>query len=280
MSSLSVIREPIGPDRLVKLTIENLAENNNETILHLDPALSRDNYGLAFGHIETIEGRPCVVISGIMAWEPTDESNVSIVNVQQAVYAIANRRRLRKITSDHKESAETLQRFRMAGFNVDTIHFSNSTQLAMYSAYRTLLDEGRVLLPKNSPWTPLLKEEHLNVELIRNIKVDHRPGKSKDILDCVAAVTWQLIGSHLLVNEDSLPIAFKTSTTRKNGMLVPYAKDISKESYIADIRSRRTKWRAAGSDYLYLSTNTTQENYFSDEIIQLSSTINQHPYEP
>jgi hypothetical protein len=176
MSLLRVTELPVQEDRLIRLNVEDLPVYRGYTVMHLDPAITRDAYALAYGHLENIDGKDCVIIDGIMAWIPVDGATVSIVNVQQCIYQIHARQPLSKVTADQKESAETLQRLKSSGIPTETIHFANNKQLAMYDAVRKLLHEDRLYLPKNSPWTNLLKDELLNLELIRNVKIDHRPG--------------------------------------------------------------------------------------------------------
>jgi hypothetical protein len=175
MSNLYV-KEVSGEfDDLIRLQLTELEPYRGYTVLHLDPAVSHDAYALAYGHLETINNETVVCIDGIVAWIPQPGKNVSIVNVQQMVYQIHSRRPLSKVSSDPKESSETLQRFKASGIPVEVISFSNQRQLAMYDAVRKLLHEDRLILPKNSPWSRRLKEELIGLQFIDNKKIDHKP---------------------------------------------------------------------------------------------------------
>lgn len=175
MSNLYASELPIGDDRLIRLSVKQVEPFNGYTVMHLDPAITRDAYALAYGHLENYEGRSCVFIDGIMAWVPRDGIKVSILNVQQAIYSIHSQRPLSLVSADHKESQETLQRLSSHGINVDVVNFSNSKQVQMYDIVRKLLHEERIFFPKNSPWTSLLKTELLKVQFLNGNKIDHPP---------------------------------------------------------------------------------------------------------
>jgi hypothetical protein len=168
--------------------------------MHLDPAIKRDAYGLAFGHVENNEtGEKIVIIDGILAWEPDPETQVSITNVQSCVYQIHNARPIFKLSADHAQSDETIQRLKAAGISAEAIFFSNRRQVEMYDATRKLMHEDRLILPKNSPWTGLLTDELLYVQHDKETKIDHMPGRTKDVADAVCAVVWRLLSMHSLL---------------------------------------------------------------------------------
>jgi hypothetical protein len=176
LMSNAFIREISGEaDSLIKLHVMQIEPYKGYTVMHLDPAVSKDAYALAYGHLELMDGQSCVCIDGIAAWIPSPGKNVSIVNVQHVVYQIHSQRPLSLISSDPKESSETLQRFKANGIPVEVINFTNQKQVAMYDAVRKLLHEDRLILPKNSPWTERLKDELIRLRFIDNKKIDHPP---------------------------------------------------------------------------------------------------------
>ena len=255
MTSLYVVNRTEGGN-LVKLQITELAPYVGKTYLHLDPAIIGDSYGLAFGHGELLEGLLHVYIDGIMAWQPQPGVHVSVVNVQEAIEYIHSRRPLTKVSADHKESSETLQRLAALGLDVEMITFSNPKQLSIYEVCRSLVNEGRLHLPKNSPWTPLLKDEFYNLESIKDIKVDHRAGSSKDVLDCVATVCWHIAGQDYSTGHSS-SLILSSKERRKNksssGLLV-YSNEIDPtERYLLEIRKNKKKWEGLKSASRILS---------------------------
>jgi hypothetical protein len=195
-SKIKVVRDVAAGDGLVRMQATVAKSDGVSTYLHLDPAVKRDAYGLAFGHKETSpDGEPIVVIDGLVAWEPEPGIQVSITNVQSVIYEINRQRPLTKVTSDHAHSPETIQRLKANGINAESIFFSRSIQLDMYDCLRKLLHENRIIFPRMSEYTALLKDELIHLQLINANKVDHKPDKSKDLADCVAAICWQLIGN-------------------------------------------------------------------------------------
>ncbi|EKQ70416.1 hypothetical protein OsccyDRAFT_0703 [Leptolyngbyaceae cyanobacterium JSC-12] len=178
---------------LVKLRVEHIEPFNGSTVFHVDPAIGTDTYAAAFGHNEFDEAhRQIVVIDGFLCWEPNHKAQVSITNVQEAILAVNRRRPISKLSADHYNSVETVQRMRQHGIMCDIQYFSNNTQVAMYDLVRMLLHEQRLILPYDSIWTPLALSELCKVQLIKGRKIDHPASGSKDLSDCIAAVCWQL----------------------------------------------------------------------------------------
>lgn len=255
MSDLYAMELPDDGDKLVKLKIHRVGKFDGRTYMHLDPAVINDAYALAYGHSYMSEGKLHVSIDGIMAWTPRDGRHVSIMNVQEAIYHIHLHRPLYKVTADNKESSETLQRLNTSGIPTEIIGFSNPKQLSYYDVMRRLMLEGRLHLPKNSPWTELLKEEllYLFVTQTKNagqVKVSHLPDRSKDISDCVACVCYHLAGDTFSnyfeepnYNLDFKPHTQLISTNNNHNYLLPdQQKAFSKTGLINDIKSRRKSW--------------------------------------
>ena len=177
---------------LEKIKITSVGKRSSGTVLHVDPAITRDSYAMAFGHSEFQKGNQIVVIDGLLAWEPKHNTEVSIIDVQDAILHIHRYRPLVKFSADHYNSAETIQRIRKYGIKCEVQNYSNSLQLSMYDLLRQLLHENRLILPNDSPLTSLLQRELSKVQLIRGMKIDHIPGESKDLADAVASVCWHL----------------------------------------------------------------------------------------
>lgn len=197
--------EQEGGVNLVKLSIMSMDKRSQQdSILHLDPAIKGDAYALAYGHSEFNEDREqIVVIDGILAWKPNYTQEISITNVGDVIRQIHRHRPLAKVTADHYNSAETIQRLRMEGIRAEIVYFSNRQQLMMYTRLKTLLAEGKLILPKNSEWTELLRRELCQVQLINNRKIDHTADSSKDIADSVASVAYEL-SERVLIDSTSI----------------------------------------------------------------------------
>lgn len=184
------------PDlNLVKLTIDHIAPRQHySNALHIDPAVKGDAYAMAFGHSDFNEDNEMlVVIDGLLAWKtnkPNEE--ISISDVGKAIRTVNAHRPLCIATADHYNSAETIQRLRQDGIPAEVVFFSNRQQLLMYSCVKTLLAENRLILPKDSQWTELLKREMTRVKLINGKKIDHDSKSSKDLVDAIVSVAYYL----------------------------------------------------------------------------------------
>lgn len=193
-SQIKVTPDECTDDQLVRLKVISIKSFTGKTYAHLDPAFVTDAYAIAFGHTEGDGEERKVIIDGLLAWQPSIGEQVSISNVYQVIYQLHNQRPLSKVTSDHY-NPETIQRLKLNGLNASTINFSRSKQLEIYDLFRKLLHEDRVQLPKDSPWSSLLKDELLGIQLKKSTKIDHRKDGSKDLADAVTAVTWNLMSS-------------------------------------------------------------------------------------
>jgi intein/homing endonuclease len=214
-SQIKVTPDENTDDQLVRLKVISIKSFTGKTYAHLDPAFVTDAYAIAFGHTEGDGEERRIIIDGLLAWQPGIGQQVSISNVYQVIYQIHNQRPLSKITSDHY-NPETIQRLKLNGMNASTITFSRSKQLEIYDLFRKLLHEDRVQLPKDSPWSSLLKEELLGIQLRKNSKIDHR----KD--GCFVGET-----EILLLNGTKVPIKslvdkkVRVFSCTEDGILVP-----------------------------------------------------------
>jgi hypothetical protein len=185
--------EEEGGYNLVKNRIISIEKATVLSVAHLDPSINTDAYALAFGHNEFNDNDlQIVVIDGLIAWEPTYQAQVSITNVLDVILGIHEKRPLQFVSADHYNSAETMQRVRQHGIPAEARFFSNRLQYSMYSLARTLLHEGRLILPADSPFSSVALSELVTVRLIRGMKIDHAPGGSKDMADAIVSVCWTL----------------------------------------------------------------------------------------
>jgi hypothetical protein len=186
-------------DGLIRLEAKSVEQFSGLTYMHLDPAVVRDAYAMCFGHGETNSGgQKIVVIDGLAAWEPKPGEVVSLLNVYDIIYSIHGQRPIHKVTTDHAQQAETIQRLRMNGLNASSLFFSNRLQVEIYDATRKLLHEDRLILPKDSPWSNLLRHEMMTIQYDRQKnKIYHNPDSSKDVLDCLCSVVWHIAGNQI-----------------------------------------------------------------------------------
>lgn len=139
-----------------------------------------------------------------------------------------------KVSADHYNSAETLERLRQVGIQSQQMFFSNREQLLMYDNLRQLLHERRISLPKDSIWTPLLERELKQVQLISGKKIDHPSKGSKDIADAIAAVAYNITCSDVRRNL-SQPTTVKITTNSETNQ-TPMS---SRQQVLSSLKNRR-----------------------------------------
>lgn len=237
LSAKKYVEEEAG-FKLVKVQLSDIDFYSGNTVGHIDPGVETDAYAAAFGHNEFDDlNRQIVVIDALLAWEPTHDTQVSMTDVYEAILTVNRRRPISKLTADHYNSMETIQRLRREGIMAEVLYFSNNTQLAMYDLVRMLLHEQRLILPYDSPWTPLALSELCKVQLIRKAKIDHPPQGSKDLADAIAAVCWNLASR---VMRDSVTKATTITTTsfKTNAVAAP-AFQTARQRWINEYMTRR-----------------------------------------
>jgi hypothetical protein len=216
------------------------AREQKDTYAHIDPAYKKDAYALAFGHPEYDEqNNLIVIIDGLLAWQPDYEHEVCMSDVGDKIREINKVRPIAKITADHYNSIETIQRLKQEGINSEVVYFSNTNQYIMYSTVRSLLNEGRIILPQDSLWTPLVVRELKRVQQINGKKIDHPKGESKDLADAVAAVAHEL---NIKANIYNTPTQSRIITTNKHIHLAEQNNYTSK-SYLALAKQQLSKRR-------------------------------------
>lgn len=188
-------RQTKSGEYLSCLEVSSIEEQQHysPSIVHLDPALSGDFYGFAIGHSEFDEDeRLIVVIDAVLAWEGTRKVNVDFGDVYNVIERINKIRPIEYISADRWNSGETLQRIKDLGIKTEAFKFSNSQQYDFYSSLKKVINEDRLVLPKNSRWRALLERELKQVQLLKGAKIDHPDTGSKDLADCVAVVVHHL----------------------------------------------------------------------------------------
>lgn len=191
----------IDKDQLVRHRLDEVTPADYFSVVHLDPSVVNDAYALAIGHAET---RPSdfysdptvVIVDGLIAWKPEPSTAVSITNVQEVLFKIHQARPISKVTADHHNSWETLERFRMYGIKSESMYFSQKLQLEMYENLRLLLHEQRLILPNNSVFRNTLLDEMVRIQLEKGRKITHPQHSGKDLCDAVAGVAWVLTGKN------------------------------------------------------------------------------------
>lgn len=219
------------------LEIESVEKFYGTSYGYLDPAVKTDSYAFAYGHKELIDNKNFVFIDGILVWKPYNKNKVSIVHVQECIKEVHKYRNITELGTDHHNSAETAERLTAEGIPVQEYPASNKIQIAQYSCARELMHEGRLILPKSGRWRNLAQDELCKVVMIKNTKIDHLPGFSKDVSDVICGTTWLLLNKpnyntfNPTVLGDSTKVPNEVRVLSTTQSLVPFSRDSYKNLF-------------------------------------------------
>ncbi len=155
--------------------------------LHIDLAITGDACGICMGHPEgfTEEGGVETWIDFLMRIQGTKEEPIQIEDIREMIYWLSKRGfPLGLITMDGFQSVDNMQILRKKGYNVE--YLSLDRTLAPYEEWKAALNEHRL---------HTYEQDHRNkeakkLEKIKNKKVDHPRGGSKDLCDAEAGVAY------------------------------------------------------------------------------------------
>jgi len=201
--------------------------DNYPRYIHVDLALTQDRIGIAMGHCPkfvstaTGERRPFVFID-FMGSIPTSPSmDVLPKDIRQIIHTELPRRGfyIALVTFDRFQSADSISILREHGivsavFSVDRTtqkiildpsaklsyrtESTNGEYTAAQEALRQALYEDRISVPPHPKWEA---ECFGAEELIYKKKVDHVPGGSLDMEQCVAAVAYHIVNNEVEYEE-------------------------------------------------------------------------------
>jgi hypothetical protein len=166
---------------------------------HVDLALTRDRCGVAVGcspgqqrvvRIDPETGHRYEELAPQLWYDLLVEicappgGEIDIAEVRDLLELLRRHGfRLRFVTYDSWQSAESIQQWKRKGVQADTL--SVDADLEAYDALKTGLYEGRVSYYESPPLHRQLVE--LEINYVKK-KVDHRPRGSKDLSDAAAGV--------------------------------------------------------------------------------------------
>lgn len=174
-------------------------------VIHADLAISGDRAGVAMCHVrrhrtavmtteagaETEEPRPVVRMDFAVALEADKGASPVPREVQIRWFRNLVRELTRRgffitlATADRFESADSLQV--LESWGITTGRVSTDLKTAPYDALRDVMYDGR--FEGYDACNGLLSDEILGLQRLPNGKIDHLPGKSKDVADAVACAT-------------------------------------------------------------------------------------------
>lgn len=182
--------------------------------VHCDLALTSDQAALALVHCEPDgEEEARVVLDRVEILDKAPDTGAVELEAarQRILHWSAQGFGIRQCSADQYQSADLLQRLHRDGF--ETAQVSVDKTLEAYNALKVVIHEVRFRYCPGMKYAhswrdgegrehPGFAEEYCGLELVRGVKVDHGPGRSKDIADAVAGGVWQAT----LLDELSVPL--------------------------------------------------------------------------
>ena len=195
--------DPIG-DRVLR--IQPSGQLGTEYHAHGDPSTVRANFGWAIAHKEILpDGRPHVFFDVLHYWDPADFGNHAIDydHVESEICDYMRRFGLLDITFDQFHSLGTIQRLTRFARSTNLtrrpfIYERTATPKVLETEaedFHSALTAGLVHAPAHA-----LAEAELKALVRNHGRIDHPtrgPVQSKDIADCIIALTCRLLGDDL-----------------------------------------------------------------------------------
>lgn len=188
----------VGDRRYVGVAIRRIERNESyPSFIHLDLSLKRDATGLCLTHIDIDEEKNwTIVVDALIKWTPyTDGAGykrvVSFLNVEEVLLKLCEERNVVRITFDSWNSASTIQRLHSKGIVTDEVSASRSKQKEYYLVIRDLLNQGRILLPKDSVYRVQLISELVHLVMKDNGSIVHGI-YGKDLSDAFVNSCYQV----------------------------------------------------------------------------------------
>jgi hypothetical protein len=164
--------------------------------IHVDLARVHDHAAVAMAHVEKWETRkiganmtepaPVVKVDALRYWTPSKTKNVDFTEIREYILSLKRRGFDIKLTTfDRWESADTIDYLRSMGLRAERL----SVAKKHYEDFAMVVAESRLTGPK----TELLIDELLQLQIMKNDKVDHPRKGSKDLADAVCGAIYNAI---------------------------------------------------------------------------------------
>ncbi|MDF2615361.1 MAG: terL [Sedimentibacter sp.] len=190
----SIIEENINMDRVDPVRAPFLFKKwfrpkNRKAwhVIHIDLGITGDACGISMGHPEgfTEEGGVLVWIDFIMRIQGSKEEPIQIENIREMIYRLSKLGfPIGLITMDGFQSVDNIQILRKKGYNTEYLSLDRS--LLPYEEWKAALNEHRLNMYEHETYI----KEAKKLEKIKNKKIDHPRGGSKDCTDAVGGVTY------------------------------------------------------------------------------------------
>jgi hypothetical protein len=243
------VNDAFGPFNGEVLTIQPAGRLDRAYAAHGDPAWVNDRFGFAIGHIEpNTTDLPDVVFDVVHAWEPDGpEHPLDYLEVQDQLRGYLTAfPTIQTLTFDQHNSLglqATLQAFvheRRSSFKptISIVYATPGLIRDQYELFKQALLLRRVHIPEHI----LARLEMLFVRRAGD-RIDHQtrgPVTSKDILDAIVSVTWNLLSPYAGVIDQLAGVEMHAS--QQGGIPLPISTMAEPFSLLDDINA---KFRAA-----------------------------------
>lgn len=178
--------------------------------LHLDPAVSSDNYALAIVHVETDPIRPndlgeferVIFVDHIQMWEPdrVQGTPVDIATVEQYVFDICSRFHVVSITADQWNSVSSLQNFQRRGLTARQTPFNPTYVQRIFTNMVELFVQGRIVFYAHGPYVTHAMDQLKFLQQKfnkRTWRIEAAEGHYDDIPACVAGASYVALSGEI-----------------------------------------------------------------------------------
>ena len=161
---------------------------------HCDYGIKKDAAALAVCSPIQIEDKWGVSVDILLCWKPyldRDKSNkaiqriVSFTNCEEIFLNISKSRRIQKFSFDSFNSEATKQRLHLAGIPTCEMPTATPMQNKYFTTTKLLMDQGLLVLPKDSRWSTTAELELQNIFQLPNGKLSHPKEHGKDLADAI-----------------------------------------------------------------------------------------------
>jgi hypothetical protein len=187
--------------------------------IHVDLARVHDHAAVAMGHVEKWETRniggkmtepaPVVKIDCVRYWTPSKTKNVDFTEIRQFILSLAQRGfDVRLVTFDRWESQDTIDYLNQRGLKSEKL----SVAKKHYEDFAMVVAEERL----SGPSIKLLIDELLQLQIMKNDKVDHPRKGSKDLADAVCGAIFNAIAHTPRQTNDVIEVKTLEQLRREN----------------------------------------------------------------
>lgn len=166
---------------------ETVLETDKPIYLHVDLARQNDRAAVAGAHVETFqqvqigegfssEVKPIIHIDFLRYWTPSSKKDIDLSEIRDYIVSISKRYNIAQVTFDRWGSYDMIQYLNSIGIRA----VRNSLNIQDYNEMHMALGESRL----KGPYDELLIQE-LKDLVLKNGKVDHRPGKHNDMAEAI-----------------------------------------------------------------------------------------------